>query len=45
LPALTDEAQAAAATQHAGLLFQAKPRLALDAQANVSSQSVQRLLQ
>lgn len=42
---ITDGAQAAAATQHARLLLQAQPRLALVAQANSSSQSVARLLQ
>ena len=40
-----DPDQAAAATQHARLLLQAQPRLALAAQANSSSQSVARLLQ
>ena len=45
LSPIDDQAQAAAATQHAGLLMQAQPRLALAAQANSSSQSVARLLQ
>jgi len=45
LSPITDGAQAAAATQHIRLLLQAQPRLALVAQANSSSQSVQRLLQ
>lgn len=44
-PSIDDQAQAAAATQHARLLLQAQPRLALAAQANSSSQSVARLLQ
>lgn len=43
--AILDASQAAAAIQHTGLLMQAQPSLALRAQANVSSQSVQRLLQ
>lgn len=42
---IDDLEQAAAATQHARLLMQAQPSLALAAQANSSSQSVARLLQ
>ncbi len=45
LSPISDGAQAAAATQHARLLIQGHARLALIAQANSSSQSVQRLLQ
>lgn len=45
LPPMSDGDQAAAATQHARLLIQAHARLALIAQANSTSQSVQRLLQ
>jgi len=42
---VADAAQAAAATQQASLLIRSSQRLALETQANTSSQSVERLLQ
>ena len=45
LTPIGDRDQAAAATQHARLLLQSQPRVAIVAQANAYSQSVQRLLQ
>jgi len=45
LPPIEGKDQAAEATQHTRALIQAQPRAAMLAQANSSSQSVQRLLQ
>jgi hypothetical protein len=45
LPPIADQVQAAEATQHVLALMRAQPLVALQTQANTSSQSVQRLLQ
>jgi hypothetical protein len=44
-PPIADAGPAAAATQQASLLIRSSQRLALETQANTSSQSVERLLQ